>query len=277
MTRAGQTIRHRVSSAARFGKLTLLLSCVALLGACSVPVATDLDERDANRAVSTLEQNNISSQKEPDPIKEGRWRIVVSSDDTSSAAAVLSRESLPPENNPGLLDALGDNSLVPSRTAEHSKWLAGTAGELERSLLGVDGVVSARVHLAVAAPDPLSLESEKKPPSASVLLRHRGATPPVSTGDVQRLIAGAVPNLTAENVSVVMASAPRVGVPKERELSRFGPITVTRSSVLPLRALVGGVAVLNLVLIGLVVGLWSKIRRTRTLLDSRETEAREGS
>jgi len=113
--------------------------------------------------------------------------------------------------------------------------VAGVAGELERSLRGLDGVVSVRVHLAVPVQDALSPDETPTQPSASVLLRHRGAQPPIATNDVQRLVAGAVPGLRPAQVSVVALPVPALARPAERELSRFGRVTVTRGSVFPLR------------------------------------------
>ena len=72
-----------------------------------------------------------------------------------------------------------------------------------------------------------------------------------------------MPGLSEKNVSVVMSSTPEPPHPAERDLARFGPITVTRSSMTPLRLLVGAAALLNVVLIGLLVALWARIRKTQ--------------
>lgn len=242
-----------------------VLGAVALatLTACSVPIAGGLDESQANRAVVSLEDNGVAAQKEPDPDAEGLWRITVGRDDSSAAVAVLDRENLPSSSGPGVLEALGKGSLVPSRTAEHARWVAGVAGELEASLQAVEGVVSARVHLAVPQLDALTPDVEREAPSASVLLRHRGPTPPLAAPEIQRLVAGAVPGLEPSAVSVVDAPAPLVKKSVDRELARFGPVTVTRASMTPLRLIVGSAALLNLALIAVIVVLWSKVRRAR--------------
>jgi type III secretion protein J len=244
-----------------------LLAATLALAGCSVPIASGLEETDANRVVVALEEGNIAADKEADPTVEGRFRVLVARDDASGAAQVLKRENLPPPSAPGVLEALGESSLVPSRTAEQAKLVTGTAGDLERSLRAVDGVLSARVHLAV--PTRNAFEGDAKPAdtTASVLIRHRGATPPLAVKDVQSLVAGAVPGLSVEHVSVVMTPAATGGHPLDRELSRLGPITVTKSSLTPLRAAVGLVALVNLTLLGLLLMLWSKVRRTQAALE----------
>lgn len=248
-----------------WGRIAALLAVLATAG-CSVPIASDLEESTANRVVVALESNGVAAQKEGDPEHEGRWLVSVARDDASAAVTVLSQENLPPPASPTVLGALGEGSLVPSRTAEHAKLVAGTAGELERSLRAIEGVLSARVHLAVPVRTALSGETKDPEPTASVLISHRGANPPLAIPDVQRLVAGAVPGLAGDKVSVVMTPLPVPPKPADRELARFGPVTVTRSSMLPLRLLVGGAAVLNLLLIGLLFALWARMRRAQGAL-----------
>lgn len=239
---------------------------------CTTPVASNLPENEANRAVVALEQHGVSAEKERDPESEGRFRVTVSRDEAAAAAGVLEREAVPGPEAPGILQSLGRGSMVPSRLAEHARLLSGISGELEQSLVAVDGVVSARVHIAAPERSPLDGEEDKAQPSASVLLRHRGPTPPLASADVQRLVAGAVPGLAPSAVAVVASTAPASARPLERELRRVGPITVTRASLSPLRAVAAGAVLLNLALLGAVLFLWSKVRRTEQALG----QAREG-
>jgi type III secretion protein J len=244
-----------------------LVLALALAGAvgCTTAVASNLPEGEANRAVVALEQHGVSAEKERDPEAEGRFRVSVGRDEAAAAAGVLSQESVPSRENPGILQSLGSGSMVPSRLAEHARLLSGISGELEQSLQAVDGVVSARVHLAAPEQNPLDEQAPSKP-SASVLIRHRGAAPPLATSDVQRLVAGAVPGLAAADVSVVSAPAPASARPADKELRRVGPITVTRASLSPLRVMAACAVLLNLLLLGAVLLLWSKVRRTEDAL-----------
>jgi type III secretion protein J len=245
----------------------LVVLTVSAASACSAPVARGLEEADANAVVVALEEGGIVADKEPDPEAEGRWRINVSREEAASAAAILSEANLPPRTSPGVLEALGGGSLVPSRTSEHAKLISGTSGELERSLRSVEGVLSARVHLGVPAKDALVPADRAEPPTASVLIRHRGPNAPVSVQDVQRLVAGAVPGLDPTHVSVV--SKPSIAAERSptRDLVRFGPLTVTRASLWPLRAIVGAAALLNIVLIAVVGFAWRRARRAELALE----------
>lgn len=249
-----------------FRQLALTVGCL-LACACDAPVASNLPESEANRAVVALEARGVSAEKERDPEAEGRYRVNVGRDEAAAAAAVLAQEAVPGRENPGILQSLGAGSMVPSRLAEHARLLSGIAGELEQSLQAVDGVVSARVHLASPERSPLDLEEETPSrPSASVLIRHRGAASPLAGQDVQRLVAGAVAGLAPADVSVVATPAPASTRPQEAQLRRVGPITVTRASLSPLRLVAAGAVLLNLTLLGAVLLLWSKVRRTEDAL-----------
>jgi type III secretion system YscJ/HrcJ family lipoprotein len=251
----------------------LFVVVAAVAVACSVPISAGLDEAGASQVVVALEKGGIAAEKQRDPERENAYRVLVARDDAASALTVLAQEGLPPHDAPGVLDALGRGSLVPSRLSEQAKLIAGTSGELERTLRGVDGVVSVRVHLAVPPRDPLSLTGGAPEASASVLLRHRGAAPPLALLEVQRLVAGAVPGLAPAQVSVVMTPAPPRTHLAERELARFGPLTVTKSSMTPLRLVLGVAVLVNAVLLGCLAVLWTRSRRLEERLSAGETEA----
>jgi len=253
--------------AVRAGCGVALVVVAVFVGGCSAPIAADLDEREANEAVVALEASGVAATKEPDPAHEARWRVTVPRREAAPAVAALQARGLPRPAAPGVLDALGAGSIVPSRAAEHARLVAGTSGELERSLLGIDGVLSVRVHLAVPPRDVLSLDPQPVEPSASVLLRYRGATPPVGVADVQRLVAGAVPGLGPQRVSVVTAPVPSAPA-AAAGLARLGPITVTRASLGPLRWIGAGALGAQLVLLLSAIAIWLKLRRSQRTLEA---------
>lgn len=231
------------------------------LGACTIPVASDLDESAANRVVAALGRNGVAADKERDTENEGRFSVDVGRGDASFALAVMAREELPPHASPGWADALGKGSLIPSRADERAKLLMLTAGELERTLLGIEDVISARVHLALPERDALVVDASR-PPTASVLLKHGGAAPPLSVLEVQRLVAGAVPGLDPASVMVVTKAVAQPVDRKGTELVRLGPLTTTRSSLPYLRWMIACVATLNACMVALLFALWLRGRRS---------------
>ncbi|SRR6266498_2473476 len=232
-----------------------------VLAACSVPVAGGLDEGQANRVVVALDRAGLGAAKESDPASEGRFRVMVEQGEAPHAIAALREEDLPATNTPGLLESMGKGSLVPSQLAEHAQFVTGLSGELERTFSAIDGVYAARVHLSLPETDALR-EGPRPKATASVLLKHRGSTPPIDVHEVKRLVAGAAPGLAPEDVAVVMIPRP-VTASADRTLSRLGPITATRSSVALLRLVTAGIVVVALALLLVVLVLWTRLRRLR--------------
>jgi len=97
-------------------------------------------------------------------------------------------------------------------------------------------------------------------PSASVLVRYRGVQLPIAIDAIQQLVAGSVANLTPDRVTVVATSAPQPGR-APRKVVPFGPFSVARESLAGLRLLIGGFAILNLLMLALLLALWYRARR----------------
>ena len=86
---------------------------------------------------------------------------------------------LPHDKRRGFAETYGQPSLIPTPSEERARYLDATAGEIERTLETVDGVVSARVHLVLEEADPLAVDAKPKSAArAAVLLKARpGARP----------------------------------------------------------------------------------------------------
>jgi type III secretion protein J len=234
-----------------------------LLGACSASVASDLDESDANRVVVGLREANVGATKLSDPQNEGKYVVEVAVSDVSLALAALQSRGLPAPQSAGILDSLGENGLVASRANEQARLVVGTAGELERTLRSLEGVLSTRVHLAVPNTDPLLPEETPKHASASVLLRHRGASPPVAATEIQRLVAGAVAGMDPERVAVVLVPVTTSDAELTQSVVALGPLSVTQSSLSTFKVMMLGVVAINLLLVGTTLMLWQRAKTAR--------------
>jgi type III secretion protein J len=232
------------------------------LAGCSAPVAGALDDLEANRVMVALDRASIEAAKEPDPVAEGKWRVEVSRDDVPRALDVMREEELPRTEPAGVLEAVGKGSLVPSEAAEHAQLVAGIAGDLERSLEGIDGILSARVHLNVPVASPLR-DLVAAHGSASVLLEHRGSTPPLSAESVQRLVSGGVAGLLPADVAVVMISRPAPAMSAPGELGHVGPIAVARRSMRELQGALVGLVGLVAILAAATLVLYARLTRAR--------------
>ncbi|MBX3230883.1 MAG: hypothetical protein KIT84_40615 [Labilithrix sp.] len=247
--------------AQRFQALRLVL-LAALASGCAVPVAAALDEPDANRVIVALDQSGIDAAKEADPTTEGKFRVTVSRDDVGRALSVMREEELPRPKSKGVLEAADKGQLVPSQQAEHAQIVAGLAGELEKTLGSVDGVLAARVHLVVPPREPLR---DGPPPkaTASVLVEHRGSTPPLAPESIQRLVAGGAPGVVPADVAVVFVARPARGAAGRTDLAHVGPITVARGSMTTLKIAFAGLVAIVLALAAATLVLWTKMAQLR--------------
>lgn len=241
------------------------LTFLASLAACSVPIAGALDDAEVNRVLVALDRDNIDATREPDPSAEGTWRVEVAREDVQRALSAMQGEELPRRSPPSVLDAVGKGSLVPSEAAESAQLAAGISGDLERSLESIEGVLSSRVHLSVPAP---SLLRDSVPPrgSASVLLEHRGALPPISADSVQRLVAGGVAGLLPSDVAVVMVPRTTFTGSVPSDFAHVGPIAVARTSVKRLQAALVLLVALVALLAAATLVLYSRLSRARAEL-----------
>jgi type III secretion protein J len=238
------------------------LLLVYFLAGCAVPVAAGLDENDANRIVVALDRAKIDATKEVDPGGEGKLRVTVARDDVARALSAMQGEGLPRPQPRGVLDTIDKGALVPSQAQEHAQLVAGLAGDIERTLEAVDGVLRARVHLNLPAKDPLR-DAPAGKATASVLLEHRGTTPPLAPDAVQRLVAGGVAGLAPADVAVV--TIPRVAPARagELDLAHVGPIAVARGSLRPLQGALILLVVLVAALAAATLVLYTRLARAR--------------
>ena len=221
----------------------VLLAALAAGGAgCGVELEHGLDEHQANEVAAVLESAGIAADKVPEDNNANAYKIVVARADAGRAFALLEARDLPRRALRGLSDTFAGNSLLPSPIEDRARYSAALAVELERSLEEIPGVVAARVHLALPADEPLVGDAPHARPTASVLLKTKGALA-LSDGDVKRLVAGAVQDLAPADVGVVVTST--VVEPGAPPLDRVGPVRVARES----RTLTAALATSGLVLI----------------------------
>ena len=247
--------------------LALSIAC-----ACEANVESGLDEAEANAIIIALHEAQIGAHKEPDPAGDGAYRVVVANDDVGAALQRMHAEGLPRRATRGLAEAFAEGGLVPTATEERARYVAALSDELSTSLEALDGVLDARVHVALPDTRRIALDDEQPRPRASVLLRHRGSRPPFSEQAVQALVAGAVQEMRAEDVAVVGVAVPERERTAAQRMVSVGPLTVARSSSLLLKVIIGGALASNIILAGLLVWTWSRRRRLASMPPAESVE-----
>ena len=233
--------------------LSMLAIGLLALSACDAALADGLPEAEANRIVIALDGAGISAIKEKAEGggEEVSYTIVVASDDVPRALAVLRSSDLPQREERGLAETFHEGGLVPTATEERARYVAALGADLGRSIAAMNGVLSARVHIALPEHRDLPLEGPLPHPRASVLVRHRAGSAP-NGAEIRSLVAGAVQGMTAEDVALVLSPAAAAESPRS-ELVRVGPIAVSRGTSFALKAILGGSVALNALLAALLV------------------------
>lgn len=158
---------------------------------------SNLDDRDGGAIVAALNQMNV-----PYHFNDGGTALLVPADRVYDTRLQLASQGLPRGGSVGF-ELLDNSRFGASQFTEQINYQRGLEGELARSIESVNSVQHARVHLAL--PRQTLFVRDHQAPTASVLLN---LYPGRSLGDSQVsaiswLVASAVPELTATNVSIV--------------------------------------------------------------------------
>ncbi len=190
--------------------LAALLLLLALTS-CREDLYRGLSQRDANEMSALLLEKGIEVERLPD--ESGRMKILVDTSEFPRAVEVLSRAGYPKESFSSIAEVFPGDGIIVSPFEQRARLMYALGQELSRTVSAIDGVVSARVHVAVPEED-VRITSRGKP-SASVLVRVRPEADAASlAARIRSLVARGVPDLSVEDVSISFDSAmPEPGGP----------------------------------------------------------------
>jgi flagellar M-ring protein FliF len=157
---------------------------------------TDLSVEDSSGIIKDLERQAI-----PYEIRNDGAVIMVPKDKVTRLRMKLAESGLPKGGGVGYeifdkSDALGTTSFV-----QNINHLRALEGELARTIKAIDRIQAARVHLVL--PERPLFSRETPEPSASIVLRVRGALEPQQIRAIRHLAASAVNGLKPQRVSIV--------------------------------------------------------------------------
>lgn len=161
-----------------------------------VPLFTDLSVDDSASIIKDLERQAITYQ-----LKNDGAIIMVPKDKVARLRMKLAESGLPKGGGVGYeifdkSDTLGATSFV-----QNINHLRALEGELARTIKAIDRVQAARVHLVL--PERPLFSRDKVEPSASIVLRVRGALEANQVRSIRHLVASAVNGLKPQRVSIV--------------------------------------------------------------------------
>ena len=155
-----------------------------------------LDRGDVGRIGAALTEAGIAFD-----VNSGGDTVLVKFGEAGQARMLLAEKGLPNSASAGyeLFDDLGSLGLT-SFMQEVTRVRA-MEGEIARTIQLMRGVKAARVHLVL--PDEGSFRRDRRPPSASVILRVDSPDDVSSARAIQHLVAAAVPGMTPGQVTVL--------------------------------------------------------------------------
>lgn len=199
---------------------------LVLLAACGrAELYGKLSEAQANEMIAVLQRSGITADKQE--AGEAGWTLTTSKSDFGRAVEILQSQGYPRQDFATLGTVFKKEGFVSSPTEERARLNWGLSQELSRTLTEIDGVIQARVHLAL--PEDAPLAEQKAPASASVFIKYRsGADINGQIGKIKALVVNSIEGLKYENVSVeTFAAQPppmSVGTPAAQSTSKDGVI-----------------------------------------------------
>lgn len=158
---------------------------------------SNLDLKEAGTITQALDAAGIKYE-----LKGDGSTILVPRDRVATARLMLAGKGLPTSDSVGYEIFDQQNALGQTDFVQQLNMRRATEGELARTIRSLDGVTFARVHLVM--PERELFQDATDQPSASVTIGIGAREPSVDqVRAVQNLVAGAVPQLKPERVTVI--------------------------------------------------------------------------
>lgn len=175
------------------------LLALALVG-CDTSLRDDLTEAQADDIVAMLQQEGMSASKKRS--ENGTWSVAVDGGNDVGAEQLVHLYGLPRRHHPDVAEIFPGNGLLPSEMEEHARYQFALGQELSSTIEQIDGVLAARVHVAIPPRNPRVAEPPK--PTASVFVRYRSdQRVDMMKTQIRTLVAQALPGGSAAEVSVL--------------------------------------------------------------------------
>jgi flagellar M-ring protein FliF len=191
-------VRQALPALALTGALGLAaLTYFALSTPAQAPLFQGLAEADKAAVADALQSSGISYSLDP-----GTGAISVDAGKLHEARMLLAGQGLPKAQPTG--DAMMASLPMGSSRAVEGETLRGAReADLARTIEAIDAVKTARVHLAT--PEASVFVRESKEPAASVMLtlQQGRSLSAAQVRAIRHLVASSVPNMSAEDVSVI--------------------------------------------------------------------------
>ena len=162
------------------------------------PLMVNMSEADQQTAMEALRTSEFKPVMDP-----STGQITVPANKYHEARIFLASKGIPKTGNLGMESLKDQSAMTTSQFMEQVRYTSAMEQELARTIMQIDTIQQARVHLAM--PKQSVFVRDRTPPKASVIITpYAGRS--VSQNQVQalvHLVASSVPLMTPENVAVV--------------------------------------------------------------------------
>lgn len=192
-----------------FVRIALVLITLLLMQACSshFTLFSGLSEEDGNEIYAQLLAAQIPAEKTKD--KNG-IQISVPQPMASTALTLIQSKGLPRDKKQSLGEVFKKDGPFSSPLEERVRYLHALSQELEDTLMRMDGVLSAKVHIVL--PEKSTPGEPLSPSSAAVFVKYtEGATLPAYLPRIREMIFNSIPGITGDpHSSISVAAIPSV-------------------------------------------------------------------
>ena len=191
--------------------VALAVAALLLAGCSQQELYGQLSERQANEMVALLQGAGVEAHKVSH--EAGQFAVTARSEQFGRAIDLLHANGFPR----GSFDTVGQvfkkEGFVSTPVEERARLTYALSQELANTLQSIDGVIVARVHLAVPEKDPLA--DKPRPASASVFIKVRpGHDLAPQVGQIKAIVVNGVEGLPYDSVTVAMFPGEAVATPR---------------------------------------------------------------
>lgn len=201
--------------------ILLLISLVILAGCSRTELYSELDEHQANEIQAALFEAGIDATKRRSA--DGKfWVVSIAQENFAPAMQVMNAKHLPRSRYQSLGDVFKKEGIVSSPTEERARYIHALQQEMADTISRIDGVIDARVNIAL--PEKSPLQAERQGGSASVLVIERpGSNVRDRLVDIQAILKDGVEGLDDNGrITVKFFSGATAAVPLMEGSSQTG-------------------------------------------------------
>lgn len=199
-------------------RMLLVVMVVLATSACAerVNLFDGLSQEEGNEIYSSLLEAGVPAEKSTN--KQGTF-ITVPKQMSSEALRILEKKGLPRDKKTSIGEVFKKESMISSPLEERARYLYALSQELEQTIMRMDGVLSARVHIVL--PERANPGEALSPSSAAVFVKYAdGSSLPAYVPKVRELVFRSIPGLRGDPQTSVTVAA----VPSEAKIDNCVPL-----------------------------------------------------